>query len=82
MIKSNLLSCEEVARLLAISTSSVYTLIASGRLTSIRIGRAIRVSPDDLESFIRQRRSSKLEPVRPSTQAIHSLRHLGRRKTN
>jgi excisionase family DNA binding protein len=43
---------EEAAELLAIGRSSCYALIASGRLTSVRIGRSRRVPGDALVDYV------------------------------
>ena len=51
---SLLLRIEEVAEALAISRSTVYGLIRSGEIRSIRIGRSTRVSLEWLRDWIRQ----------------------------
>ncbi|HXF71980.1 MAG TPA: helix-turn-helix domain-containing protein [Actinomycetota bacterium] len=46
----------EVARLLAVSRSEVYRLIAQGRLPSVRLSeRVVRVPLRELEAFLRAR---------------------------
>jgi excisionase family DNA binding protein len=47
-----LLRIEEVARQLAISRSMAWKLVAYGELRSVRIGRAVRVRPADLQTFV------------------------------
>jgi excisionase family DNA binding protein len=42
----------EVARLLSISRTKVYELMASGQLPSLRIGHSRRVPADALRRFI------------------------------
>jgi excisionase family DNA binding protein len=49
-----LLRIEEVAEALALSRSTVYALIRSGEIRSIRIGRSTRVSAEWLRQWIRQ----------------------------
>jgi excisionase family DNA binding protein len=44
----------EVMRRLGVGKSTVYDLIANGRLPSRRIGRAVRVPLDAVEAFQRQ----------------------------
>jgi excisionase family DNA binding protein len=44
----------EVMRRLGVGKSTVYDLIANGRLPSRRIGRAVRVPLDAIEAFQRQ----------------------------
>ena len=47
-----LLKAEDVARIIQISTSQVYTLIQEGALQGVRFGRSVRVRPQDVEKFI------------------------------
>jgi len=48
----NLLTAEDAARILCIGVSTVYLLLQRGELTPVRIGRSVRVRPEDLEKFI------------------------------
>ena len=50
-----LMSAGEVAAVLNVSRSAAYSLLASGGLTTIRIGKAVRVSRLSLEEWIRDR---------------------------
>ena len=47
-----LLRIEEIAQRLAISRSMAWKLIALGHLPSLRIGRAVRVRPQDLDEYV------------------------------
>ena len=47
-----LLRIEEVADRLSVSRSMAWKLIAYGQVRSVRIGRAVRVRPADLEAYI------------------------------
>jgi excisionase family DNA binding protein len=47
-----LLNANEVAELLNVSRSFAYTLMQSGQLLTVQLGRAVRVRPEDLEKFI------------------------------
>jgi excisionase family DNA binding protein len=47
-----LLNADQVAEILNVSRSHAYSLIQSGQIPSIRLGRAVRVRPQDLERFI------------------------------
>jgi excisionase family DNA binding protein len=47
-----LLRIEEIADRLSVSRSMAWKLIALGQIRSLRIGRAVRVRPKDLEAFI------------------------------
>jgi excisionase family DNA binding protein len=49
---SNLLKAEEVAQILNVSRSYAYFLMKSGQLPSVRLGRSVRVNPQDLEEYI------------------------------
>ncbi len=50
--RPRLLRVEEIAERLAISKSMAWKLIAYGEIRSLRIGRAVRVRPEDLEAYI------------------------------
>ena len=47
-----LLRIEAVAKRLSVSRSMAWKLIDSGVLRSVRIGRAVRVRPADLEAYL------------------------------
>jgi excisionase family DNA binding protein len=49
---SRLLRIEDIAERLSVSRSMAWKLIAIGQLRAIRIGRAVRVRPADLEAYI------------------------------
>jgi excisionase family DNA binding protein len=49
---ARLLRIEDISDHLACSRSMAWKLIASGQLRSVRIGRAVRVRPADLEAYI------------------------------
>lgn len=52
-LQSSLLRAEEAAKLLNISRSKVFALMASGQLPGVvRIGRSVRVSRTVLERWI------------------------------
>ena len=42
----------EAARLLAISRTSVYEMLAAGQLHPIHLGRSVRISLDELHAYI------------------------------
>jgi excisionase family DNA binding protein len=48
-----LLRATEVARLLNISRSQVYSMMQRGNLPTVRIGRAVRVSREALLDWVR-----------------------------
>jgi excisionase family DNA binding protein len=51
-----LVSVQNAARLLAVGRTTVYELIASGELETIRIGRSRRVPLVALQAFVMRRR--------------------------
>lgn len=51
-----LLTAEQAAAQLAIKPSAVYRLIRRGELPAIRIGRLVRVHPDDLSAWVEHQR--------------------------
>jgi excisionase family DNA binding protein len=56
-IEPLLLTIPEVARLLRLSESKIYTILADrcpGGIPIKRIGRSVRVSPSDLRRWIEQ----------------------------
>ena len=51
-INQQLLKVKDVAAQLNISLSLAYRLIQSGHLTAVRINKAVRIRPVDLEHYI------------------------------
>ena len=49
---TRLLKPDEVASLLNISRSFAYQLLQTGAIPAVRLGRACRVRPQDLEAYI------------------------------
>jgi excisionase family DNA binding protein len=47
-----LLRIEDVADRLAVSRSMAWKLVTYGQLPAVRIGRAVRVRPVDLEAYV------------------------------
>ena len=43
---------DDVAEILNVSPSTAYRLMRRGEIPTIRMGRAVRVRPEDLEGFI------------------------------
>ena len=52
-----LLTVEDAARLTQTSTKWIHAQIRQGRLRAIRFGRAIRITREDLEAFIKSHRT-------------------------
>jgi excisionase family DNA binding protein len=49
-----LLRASEAQRLLSLSRSTIYAMIASGELPCVRIGRAVRVPVDGLREWVKR----------------------------
>jgi excisionase family DNA binding protein len=43
---------DEVARLLRVSRMTVYRLVGDGHLRAYRVGRSLRIRPDDLTAYL------------------------------
>jgi excisionase family DNA binding protein len=50
--ETKLLNAEDVAEILQISLSFDYALMNRGEIPTVRLGRAVRVRPQDLDEFI------------------------------
>lgn len=50
-----LLNVSQVAKMLGLSRTMVYTLIATQGLPTVRFGRAVRVSPTSLQRWLEKR---------------------------
>ncbi len=50
-----LMTPEDVARMLSISRSAVYEMVATGELPGIRLKRAIRIPAAGVESWVQSR---------------------------
>jgi excisionase family DNA binding protein len=53
-----LLRSEDIAHILNISRSLAYQLVQRGEIPSVRIGKSVRIRPQDLEKFILNRLST------------------------
>ena len=53
--EERLLKAEDVASILNISVGFAYQLMKRGDLPAIRLGRAVRVRPSDLENYMQSR---------------------------
>jgi excisionase family DNA binding protein len=51
-VEKLLYDTREAARLLSISRTKVYELMASGELASVRIGRSRRIPAEELRRFV------------------------------
>jgi len=61
-----LLSVEEAAERLGIGRSLMYELIGSGQITSIRVGRLRRITPEALSAYVaalHRRDSNRPDPA-------------------
>lgn len=48
----HLLTADEVAEMLRVSTMTVYRLIRRGELPAVRVGRSYRVRQQDLDGYL------------------------------
>jgi excisionase family DNA binding protein len=55
--EEGLLSVKDLARVLNCGRTTAWTLIHTRQVPSIRIGRLVRISPEDLDAYIRKNRS-------------------------
>ncbi|MGG2017100.1 substrate-binding domain-containing protein [Bacillus sp. S10(2024)] len=61
---------EEVAKRLKVSKLTVYDLIKKGELPSYRVGRQMRVDASDLEQYITEMKTGKVQAVSLSMQVM------------
>ena len=59
----NLLKPAEVSRMLNVSKSTVYRILKSGALPTVKVGFSKRVHPDDLNHFIDDCRKSMVVEI-------------------
>ena len=65
MAQNKSLSTQEVADILHVSKSTIYDLIRRGEINSYKIGRKVRFTQDDVDSYIaRSRHEQSVQPVR------------------
>lgn len=76
-----MLQLNQVAERLACSISNVYSLVESGKLGSFRVGangKGYRVSEDQLNAFLEERRESRHKEVPAFPKKLNpiKLKHL------
>ena len=65
MAPNKSLSTQEVAEILHVSKSTIYELIRRGEINSYKVGRKVRFTQDDVDSYIaRSRHEQSVNPVR------------------
>jgi excisionase family DNA binding protein len=52
-----LLTVDQAAETLGVSRSTIYNLIGSGQLPTVKLGRSRRISPESLAAYVRERES-------------------------
>jgi excisionase family DNA binding protein len=57
-----LLTPKEAASLLAISARKLWSLTAAGEITAVKLGRAVRYSPESILAAISSHQLAKREP--------------------
>jgi len=58
-VNDNMLTPEQVARLLQVHVLTIYSYIRCGKLGAIRLGRSYRIIPEDLKHFVESSRVKK-----------------------
>lgn len=53
-----LLRAQEVAKILNIGESTAYMLMQHGDIPSVKVGKSVRVLPDDLMQYIQHSRTN------------------------
>ena len=53
--KPRFLTVAEVAALMRVSTMTVYRLIKSEQLASVRVGKSYRIREDDVDAYLAKR---------------------------
>lgn len=67
-INKKLLNVNEAASALGLGRSLVYTLVATGELTSIKIGRARRIPVSAIDEFIERCLEQEVSSVKEKDQ--------------
>lgn len=58
-VQKGVLSTEEAAAYLSISKRTLFRLTRAGDLAHVRIGRALRYRPEDLDAFLKARSTTE-----------------------
>ncbi len=74
---AQLLTIPEAARVLSIGRSTLYELIAEGRVEVVHIGRSARVTVSALVEFVRSLSSSVSAPAYASQRSLTAQRSSG-----
>jgi excisionase family DNA binding protein len=53
--EARFLTVQEVAKLMRVSSMTVYRLIKAGDLPAVRVGRSFRVRDDDVDAYLESR---------------------------
>lgn len=72
-----LFKIEEAAKVLGTSRSTVYRLMTSGQLVSIRVGRSRRVTRQALERFVKAMDDRARQDLAGSELLVSGLRPFG-----
>jgi excisionase family DNA binding protein len=54
--EEGLLSVKDLARILGCGPTKAWSLVHTREIRTIRVGRLVRISPDDLAEFMREHR--------------------------
>jgi excisionase family DNA binding protein len=64
-VTTRLLSTEQAAQYLGVSTRTVKSLMSEGQIHDVKIGRSTRLDPIDLDAFIARNRRKQRHRRRP-----------------
>lgn len=53
--RARFVTVAEVAKLMRVSTMTVYRLIKSGELAAVKIGKSYRLQPEDVDRYLAER---------------------------
>lgn len=76
MTQNKFLSTQEVADMLQISKSTIYTLIKRGEIRAYKIGRKIRFNQDDVNAYIARSCSNNSIPLPQKQETYVPFLHL------
>ncbi len=60
-----LLTVQEACRLLAVSERTLWRLTSDGRVRAVKVGRAVRYAPADLEEYVDRLRAQAATRAKP-----------------
>ncbi len=74
-ILKEFLTVDEISEYLNIKKSTVYSMVESGKIPCYRFGRLIRVSKQDTDDWIKERKEDPVDPDKKANQLFKSIRN-------